>query len=228
MRLFSKFLFFFTIFFTFAGSAADIQKFYNDYIIEVGKIDLGKLSLEIDLEQENYQIKINMEDRGLISGLYKFSGNYYSYGIIKDNIFFPSYYKQNWKTKKKSRKIEMIFKNQSIEKLIIHPKEDEKARVDFKKIKNYLDPLSSFLNILLGSKISKTIDGRRIYSMAVDNNYEDRIKIFIKDYINIWADHKKNDLKSIEVYLGGDKKKFELPDAIKINFKGVVFNLSKI
>ena len=59
-----------------------------------------------------------------------------------------------------------------------------------------MDPLSSFLN-LLSNKKSKTIDGRRIYTMQesgsiTDNS--DRIIITI-GLQNIWADHKRNDLK---------------------------------
>ena len=82
-----------------------------------------------------------------------------------------------------------------------------------------------------GSKDAKTVDGRRIYKMAVTEIREEGDmlvkKILIKDYLNIWADHKKNDLSYIEVYQNIDKKNELMPELIKIEFKGIVFNLRK-
>ena len=46
----------------------------------------------------------------------------------------------------------------------------------------------------------------------------------IKEYINIWADHKRNDLKKIEFFIEDDL----LPYEILIHFKERVFRLEKI
>ena len=48
--------------------------------------------------------------------------------------------------------------------------------------------------------------------------------VVIKNYKNIWADHKRNDLKKITFIQSQNKI---LPDIIKIFFKGSVFKLQK-
>ena len=94
------------------------------------------------------------------------------------------------------------------------------------------DPLSSFLNILLSDNADfKTIDGRRLYKMSPEpkkkggNIYSK--KIIIKDYINIWADHKRNDLQFILTTQDVSKNKY-FPTMIKIKNKGLTFTLTKI
>ena len=52
-------------------------------------------------------------------------------------------------------------------------------------------------------------------------------KIFIEDYVNIWADHKKNDLEYIEMKQKNNKK-FSMPEVMKIKFKGLLYKLRKI
>ena len=71
----------------------------------------------------------------------------------------------------------------------------------------------------------KTIDGRRIYTMkrvGLDN--KKNITLEIKNYKNIWADHKRNDLRKIEFILEGESF---LPININIYFKNRVFKLKK-
>ena len=122
--------------------------------------------------------------------------------VVKDSLM-PLKYKQSWLTNKKKREVKIIFNNGSINELEILPDEKEHARIGYIGMNNYFDPLSSFLNILIGKKKSKTIDGRRIYSMVVEKSrrlWKRQIikKILIEDYVNIWADHKRNDLEYID------------------------------
>ena len=49
--------------------------------------------------------------------------------------------------------------------------------------------------------------------------------IFIKEYRNLWADHKRNDLEKIEFII---KDGVFLPIKINIYFKNRIFKLSKI
>ena len=69
--------------------------------------------------------------------------------------------------------------------------------------------------------------------MSLESNKTDTniilTKIFITDYLNIWADHKRNDLKYIIIkqpFLKKEDKFF--PNSIKIKHKGLVFKLTKI
>ena len=107
-----------------------------------------------------------------------------------------------------------------------------RLRIEYIGIKNHFDPLSSFLNLLIGNIKSQTIDGRRVYSLVVDkNNTEDTIitkKILVKDYVNIWTDHKRKDLEYIEIVQQIDENIISMPLIIKIKFKGFLFKLKKI
>ena len=90
-----------------------------------------------------------LKNKGLISGLYNFRGEYLSEGEIIKGEFIPSTYKQFWKTKKKTRKIEIAFDKMKVSKLVQYPKEKEVSRIEYLKMHGLIDPLSSFLNILI-------------------------------------------------------------------------------
>ena len=53
-------------------------------------------------------------------------------------------------------------------------------------------------------------------------------KILIEDYVNIWADHKKNDLEYIEIKQEYSEGTFSMPEVMKIKFKGLLYKLRKI
>jgi len=232
MKLYFKFVvtlvfFVFTNFFTLFA-----EDFKEAYVVEIGKIDIGKLLWDVKISNDNYKILVRLKSKGLLSKLYKFEGSYEVDGSVVKGSLIPLKYKQFWLTKNKRREVEITFNNRSIIELEIFPHEKERARVEYAEIKNHFDPLSSFLNILIGKKKSKTIDGRRIYSMVVkkQDGYETKEikKILIEDYVNIWADHKRNDLEYVEIkqeYVGGA---FSMPEVIKIKFKGLLYKLRRI
>ena len=105
-------------------------------------------------------------------------------------------------------------------------------KIKFLGVSDAIDPLSSFLNILINNNSSRTIDGRRFYTMLVtQESLQNNIilkNISIEDYQNIWADHNKNDLSSIQFEQINSDSKFVLPHKIKIKYKRLVFILNKI
>ena len=231
MRFYFKFvaISFLLAFINFTSLFANNYK--EKYIVEIGKIDLGNLSWSVNISDDTYAISIKLKSKGFLSNLYKFEGSYEAKGSIVNGSLVPIEYKQLWITKKKKRDVEIAFQDGLINKLKIIPPEKEHARVEYISINNHLDPLSSFLSILMGGEISKTIDGRRIYSMIVKKKESvgglKINKIFIEDYVNIWADHKKNDLEYIEMKQKNNKK-FSMPEVMKIKFKGLLYKLRKI
>ena len=64
-------------------------------------------------------------------------------------------------------------------------------------------------------------------SEKYENNKE-KIEISINEYVNIWTDHNKNDLKRIEFIKEGNIEAFRMPLVIKIKFKQLVFKLTKV
>ena len=201
------------------------SEFNVEYNVSTAGIKIGKFTWDLEIDGDKYVTEINLKNSGFFSPLYKFNGQYLSKGIIKDNKFRSTEYQQYWKTKKKIKTVEMVFDAYPV-KLVQKPIESEYSRVDLESLFDYFDPITSFINILNGSNEVKTIDGRRIYVMK-KSILRDTKKIIlqINDYKNIWADHKRNDLKSLEFLL--DEENF-LPSQINIHFKERVFKLKKI
>tara|TARA_A100001011_G_scaffold99627_1_gene105022 strand:+ start:17512 stop:18183 length:672 start_codon:yes stop_codon:yes gene_type:complete len=209
------------IFFFNAAQAKDFDIFYN---VSTSGIKIGKFNWSLKIEGSKYKTEINLKNSGIFSPLYKFEGNYISEGIIQNNKFEAQEYKQYWKTKKKLKVVEMSFDNYLI-KLTQDPIEKEHSRVSLYELSKYFDPITSFINILKGHKTAKTIDGRRIYIMKrIILNNTKKIVLEISDYKNIWADHKRNDLKKIEFII--NEIDF-LPEKINIHFKDRIFKLRK-
>ena len=228
--LFNKFIFFiFCIFFSHTIIAKEVA---SEYVIEVGKIDIGKVVWSITLDETEYKILIELEEQGFLSGLYSFSGSYSTIGKVINENLVPLNYKQKWVTKKKKSEVGLYFTNGIISKLNLFPKEVKTPKIKFLGTKNVFDPLSSFLNILKNNNSSKTVDGRRFYTMVVEKkNLQNNIvvkNIKIEDYLNIWAEHNNNDLNSIQFEHIDWGDGLVLPHKIMIKYKGIVFNLNKI
>ena len=211
----------FVVFFVFFQQNLKAAEYSAEYSLKTKGLLIGKLFWNMNINEDNYSMTLKLSDRGVFSGLYKFKGDYNVYGDIKNKVFYPKVYKQKWITEKKQREVSIFFNKQKISILNLTPSEKEHARVNINDLNNYVDPLTSFLKILNGSKNSQTIDGRRIYKL-----YNDDGNISIKDYVNIWADHKRNDLSYIEFIR--ENKNFLMPSVVKIRFKDMLFVLKKI
>ena len=233
MKLFRFKFFYFLTLIVFVCSNLSAKNLKATYAVEIGAINLGTVKWSISLENNNYKTNILLEDKGLFSGLYKFEGDYSSGGTIVDGKYISSEYLQHWKTKKRTRDVKIVFDKKKVSDLVIMPEETERARVNFKNVGGLVGPLASFLNILTNDKNEyKTFDGRRLYRMYIENIVEDKEKVIkkivISDYVNIWADHKRNDLKFIIVEQPIAPKDLPFPSKIKIKNKGLVFKLTKI
>ena len=216
----NKLLFFFVIFLVNTSYA---NNFSAEYKVSATGIKIGYFNWSLNIDGNVYQTEINLKNSGIFSPLYKFEGSYFTAGVIENNIFKTQYYKQFWKTKKKTKIVKMSFDDYLIE-LTQEPIEKEVARVNLEELYLYFDPITSFINILNGENESKTIDGRRVYKLKRNEGKDGNIILKIEDYVNIWADHRRNDLKKIEFFIEDDL----LPYEILIHFKERVFKLERI
>ena len=216
----NKFLVFFVIF---VVNTSYANNFSAEYKVSTTGIKIGNFSWSLNINDNVYQTEISLKNSGIFSPLYKFEGNYLSAGVIENNIFKTKNYKQFWKTKKKTKIVKMLFDDYLVE-LKQEPIEEERARVNLEDLYLYFDPITSFINILNGENEAKTIDGRRIYRLKKNEGENGNIILKIEDYVNIWADHKRNDLKKIEFFIEDDL----LPYEILIHFKERVFRLERI
>ncbi len=216
----NKFLVFFVIF---VVNTSFANSFSVEYKVITTGIKIGNFSWSLNINGNIYQTKINLKNSGIFSPLYKFEGSYLSTGIIENKIFKTRNYEQFWKTNKKTKIVKMLFDDYLIE-LKQEPIEEEIARVNLDDLYLYFDPITSFINILNGENEAKTIDGRRIYILKKNEGEDGNIILKIEDYVNIWADHKRNDLKKIEFFIEDGL----LPYEILIHFKERVFKLERI
>ncbi len=219
MKLLFSFVFLFISF-----ESLEAKKLEENYTVKTRGITIGNLYWQVKLEKDTYVTIINLKNKGPLSLVYKFKGYYKANGIIKKNILVPKKYIQEWKTKNKERNISIIFENNKIDDLKIQPEEKEAARINFLELEGYSDPLTSFLNIFLNNFNSKTIDGRRVYLLSPNKN-DNYTKVLIKNYVNIWADHNKNDLEYLEIYQNSNEN---LPYKINIKFKGSIFTVNSL
>ena len=221
MRLYLNKLLFFLALFVFNTSYAN--NFSAEYKVSTTGIKIGNFIWSLNVDDNVYQTEINLKHSGIFSPLYKFEGSYISVGVVENNIFKTQSYKQFWKTKKKTKIVKMSFDDYLIE-LKQQPVEEEIARVNLEDLYLYFDPITSFINILNGVNEAKTIDGRRVYKLKKNEGKDGNIILKIENYVNIWADHKRNDLKKIEFFVEDDL----LPHEILIHFKERVFKLERI
>ncbi len=206
------------------SQAVKSKEFLKNYNVSTKGIKIGELVWKLAENENKYEIKVSLRSKGLLSSVYKFSGEYLSYGKIENNMLVPDHYSHVWTTKNKVKNMLIIFSNNKIDSTTQKPEEKEIPRVNIEDLINYFDPLTSFVNIFNNNKSSKTIDGRRIYKMVVKKNLDNpKINtITINDYKNIYADHKRNDLEKISF---SKQDGFVLPGLISIYFKGSVFKI---
>ncbi len=222
MKLFFNSFFVFLFLFCFPALCKEIV---NTYTVKSSGIKIGILEWEIGIEKTKYTNKLNLKSEGFLSAIYSFRGEYFSEGFVEDEEFMPIKYYHSWKTKKIRKKMNLFFKNNSLLTLDQEPIEKENLRVDVFAIKQTKDPLSSFLQIIKGGEESLVVDGRRLYTMSA--RYGEGVSqtiVQIKDYFNLWADHKRSKFEKITYEKNsGDF----LPSKIFIYFDGRVFKLEK-
>lgn len=193
------------------------------YTVRVSGITIGSLDWSVKITDSRYLNKINLKSRGLLSTIYSFEGEYFSEGGVKNKNLYPSKYSHVWKTNKKTKSMVLVFRDNSLISLNQLPFEKEHLRIDVFKIKESKDPLTSFLQIIMGEKNSLVVDGRRKYKMnsIIDDDIKKTI-VEISDYYNLWADHKRSKFEKIDF----EKKIGDLlPNKINIYFDGRVFRL---
>ena len=201
------------------------ESFYKEFSIKVSGLKIGELVWVLEIDNNNYSNDIKLKSKGLLSAIYTFEGNYFSKGMVANNKLKPHTYNHVWKTNKIEKVMNLGFENNTLSSLNQTPYEKEKLRVDVFNIKQTKDPLSSFLEIIMGGASSLVVDGRRIYTMNAELNKEtNKTVINISDYSNLWADHKRSKFEQISFE---KKDGVFLPIKINIHFDGRVFKLEQ-
>jgi len=200
------------------------EEYIKNYSVSTKGIKIGEVVWQLNKDENKYKVKISLKSKGLLSSVYKFNGEYLSFGKIKNSLFIPEHYSHKWVTKNKVKDMIIQFSQNKIDSTTQRPPEQEPPRVNLFNLENYSDPLTSFISIFYNRDSSNTVDGRRIYKMVAKQSLEKpkTITITITNYKNIYADHKRNDLEKI---IFSKQDGLVLPDWILIYFKGSVFKV---
>ena len=199
------------------------KEVFKTYVVKVGGIKIGKIEWWVKINQNNYTNKLTLKSEGLLSPIYRFEGEYYAEGIIKEKLLLPNKYSHDWKTKKIEKSMSLTFKNNKLLILKQKPIEKESLRINAYDVLGAKDPLSSFLQITQGATSSLVVDGRRLYKM--NRSYKKKTNettINLEDYFNLWADHKR---RKFEKIIYEKKEGVLLPSKIFIYFDGRVFKI---
>ena len=222
MKLFSKTFICFCVFIL--AIKLNAESFSAKYKVSTKNITIGELFWDLTKDNKTFKLNVELKSKGLLSSLFKFRGSYNASGFLKKNIFVSQHYTQKWLTKKKKRDVQITFEKNKVSLLLQQPTEKEFSRIDVGLLRDYVDPLTSFIKLLSGVSESKTIDGRRIYVMVLtEEDKDNNTKTYgIREYKNIWTDHKRNDLEKITII---NKPNNYLPEAIYISFKGRIYKI---
>ena len=201
------------------------EEIYKIYTVKVSGIKIGSLVWKIKINGSDYFNELKLKSEGLLSGIYRFEGEYFSEGIVENNKLKPIKYRHLWKTNKISKNMDLVFHDEKLISLIQVPIEKEHLRINVFNNKQSKDPLTSFLQIIMGEKKSLVVDGRRKYIMnATFDKETNQTIVGVSSFSNLWADHKRNKFEKITF----EKEGVEfLPIKIFIYFDGRVFKLEQ-
>ena len=81
----------------------------KSYVVKVGGIKIGELNWEIKIGSDEYSNKLSLKNKGFLSAIYRFNGEYFSEGLINKKGLIPKKYKHFWQTKKTIKNMELRF-----------------------------------------------------------------------------------------------------------------------
>ena len=84
----------------FISSPVHAESFYKKFSIKVSGLKIGELVWALEIDNNNYSNDIKLEDRGFLSTIYTFEGDYFSKGKVVKNKLEPHSYNHVWKTNK--------------------------------------------------------------------------------------------------------------------------------
>ena len=120
----------------------------------------------------------------------------------------------------------LFFDNNKLESLEQEPTEGESLRINIYDIEDTKDPLTSFLQIIIGLNNPLVLDGRRLYNMNASYHKDTNQTIIqLENYLNLWADHKNSKFEKIVFEKSDDDF---LPSKIIIYFDKKIFRIEQI
>ena len=111
--------------------AGDIS---SEYIIKVKGLTIGTLNWNLEMTDTFYNFTVSLKNKGFLSNIYNFNGNYNSVGSIENGNFIPNKYRQKWQTKNKYREVEIVFVDRKIISLSLLPTEKESPRINIRNL----------------------------------------------------------------------------------------------
>ena len=216
--------------FVFFSPPSGATNIVANYEVLWNSVLLGNIEWQYYFNDSEYRFTIELNSSG-ITKLYPFYGKYVSYGSLEENSFHTHNYSAIWKTKKKNKFVKIKFDKGRVVSFSMGPEKGRKPRIDFLKLNNATDPITASLELIMlddGRLINNVFDGRRTYNLSAIKKNDGGYLLKLNNYQNIWKDHNKTDLKSIEVTTGIVEGGIRLPLNFKIKNKRLVFKINYI
>ena len=177
-------------------------------------IKLMEINTKLRVKEENFDYIFDIKSKNIVKFINETNGKGIVNGKYLDNEYIPSKYTYSYRRKEKNKYVEIIYKDNAVEKIIITPKYDKSKLTPLteKMLKGTIDPPTFFLSILNYKNINKCqktfkiFDGKRRYDVKFNKS-----KTFSDSVIECEAK---------QIKLGGYKDKendvFAASDFIKI------------
>lgn len=177
-------------------------------------IDIMEINTELKIHEDNFNYIFDIKSKNIVKFLNEVNGIGSVEGKIFANKYIPSHYTYSYKRKEKNKYVEIVYKENKIEKIVVKPSYDKSKLTPLtdKMLEKTIDPPTFFLSILNYKNLNNcqetfnVFDGKRRYNV-----------IFNK------LDTSSNDLiecSANQIKIGGYKDKendvFAASDFIKI------------
>ncbi len=192
-------------------------------MVEWKTLHIANLNFSAQMDGLNYRIDNQIISEGFFNKIYPFKLKSSTLGVINNNSFLPETFKYVSQSKKKTKKIELIFdKSGFVNRYKISPPPEVTYIDNFEILKLgkfFIDPVSQLFQFFLyQTSANRTIiDGRRIYDLKANsingrkfdniesldfNGETSGLKITFPYYRSLWKDPKEdiNDMEYVKFY----------------------------
>ena len=178
-----------------------------------------------EINKSKYELKFNIKTINLVNFLSNINGDGLVKGIIKENNYFPEFYKYDYVRGKKEKSVFLKYQNGKLVEEIISPMFDKNKLTPIREDQknNSIDPATLFLRLLDINKTNKCnqdikiYDGKRRYDVYFDE------KIIEKQIIECSASQSRiggYKIDKIDPLTNADLVKIRYEDSLNNKFLG--------
>tara|TARA_B100001093_G_scaffold515543_1_gene592107 strand:+ start:26 stop:763 length:738 start_codon:yes stop_codon:yes gene_type:complete len=136
-------------------------------------IDVMEIYTELKLNEDNFNYIFNIKSKNIVKFLTEVNGIGSVEGKVFANKYIPSNYTYSYRRKEKNKYVEIVYKENKIEKVVVKPSYDKSKLTPLtdKMLQKTIDPPTFFLSILNYKNLNNcqktfsVFDGKRRYDV---------------------------------------------------------------